>query len=103
MKFDGASGREGPRIGVWILGPLDQPNKILPNVRLSSYKLEFECSNNEAEYEALIAGLKILKKLGEKKTFVYGDSKLVIKNVKGEYQAKNPRIRAYRNAVLDIL
>jgi len=57
---------------------------------MSSYKLDFDFSNNEAEYEAFIAGLKILKKLGAKKIFVYSDSELVIKQVKGEYEAKHP-------------
>ena len=38
-----------------------------------------------------------------KRIAVYGDLELVIKQVKGEYQAKHPRMRAYRNAVLDIL
>ena len=70
---------------------------------MSSYKLDFDFSNNEAEYEAFIAGLKILKKLGAKKIFVYSDSELVIKQVKGEYEAKHPWIRAYHNSVLDIL
>ena len=55
------------------------------------------------EYESLIAGLKILRKMNAKRISVYGDSELVIKQVKGEYQAKHPRMRAYRNAVLDIL
>jgi len=72
-------------------------------VRVFSYKLAFECSNNEVEYESLIAGLKILRKMNAKRISVYGDSELVIKQVKGEYQAKHPRMRAYRNAVLDIL
>jgi len=103
MDFDGAVGKEVARIGVWIHGSLHQSCKIPHNVRMSSYKLAFECSNNEAEYEALIAGLKILKKLRAKKFFVYGDSKLVIKQVKGEYHAKHPRMRAYHNVVLDIL
>jgi len=91
MEFDGALGNEGARIGMWIHGPLHQSCKIPRNVRLSSYKLDFYCSNNEAEYEALIAGLKILKKLGAKKILVYGDSELVI----GDYQAKHPRMQAY--------
>ena len=65
--------------------------------------MAFECSNNEAEYEALIAGLKILRKLNAKRISVYGDSELVIKQVRGEYQAKHSRMRAYYNAILDIL
>ena len=94
---------EGVGIGIWIRSPVFSPNKVLSNVRVYSYKLAFDCSNNEAEYEALIAGLKILRKLNAKRISVYGDSDLVIKQVKGEYQAKHPRMWAYRNAVLDIL
>lgn len=51
----------------------------------------------------MIVSLKILKKLGAKKIFVYGDFELVSKQVKGEYQAKNRRIQADRNVVLNIL
>ena len=70
---------------------------------MCSYKLAFDCSNNEAEYEALITDPNILKKLGAKMISVYGDLELVIKKVKGEYQAKHLRMRAYRKSVLDIL
>jgi len=103
MDFDGAVGSDGAGIGVWIRSPFSVRNKVPSKVRVCSYKLAFDCSNNEAEYEALIAGLKILRKLKAKKIAVYGDSELVIKQVKGEFQAKHPRMRAYRNAVLDIL
>ena len=96
--------------GLWTMdfygavgNPFSARNKVPSSVRVCSYKLAFECSNNEAEYEALIAGLKILRKLNAKRISVYGDSELVIKQVIGEYQAKHPRMRAYRNAVLDIL
>jgi len=90
MDFDGVVGKEGDGIGIWIRSPVFSPNKVPNNVRFCSYKLAFDCSNNEAEYDALIAGLKILKKLNAKIIFVYGDSKLVIKQVKGEYQEKHP-------------
>ena len=103
MDFDGAVGKDGDGIGIWIRSPVFQPEKVPSNVRFCAYKLSFDCSNNEAEYEALIAGLKILKKLNAKRISVYGDSELIIKQVKGEYEAKHPRLRAYRNAVLDIL
>ena len=103
MDFDGAVGKDGAGIGIWIRSPFFQPEKVPSNVRVCPYKLAFDCSNNEAEYEVLIAGLKILKKLNAKRISVYGDSKLIIKQVKGEYQAKHSILRAYRNAVLDIL
>jgi len=103
MDFDGAMGKDGADIGIWIRSPAFQPDKVPSNVRVCSYKLAFDCSNNEAEYEALIAGLKILKKLNAKRILVYGYSELVIKHVKGEYQEKHPWMRAYRNAVQDIL
>ena len=55
------------------------------------------------EYEALLLGLHILKDLGAKKVSTQGDSELVIRQIKGEYSEKNPRLREYRNAALDIL
>jgi len=103
MDFDGAVGNDGAGIRIWVRSPFSAPNKVPSNVWVCSYKLAFECSNNEAEYEALIAGLKILRKMNAKRILVYGDSELVIKQVRGEYQAKHPRMRAYHNAVLDIL
>ncbi len=103
MDFDGAVVNDGIGIGIWVFSPFFAPNKVPSNVRVCSYKLAFDCSNNEAEYEALIVGLKILRKLNAKRIAVYGGSELVIKQVRGEYQAKRPRMRAYQNAVLDIL
>ena len=103
MDFDGAVGNDGARIGIWVHSPFSAPNKVPSNVWVCSYKLAFDCSNNEAKYEALIVGLKILRKMNAKRIVVYGDSELVIKKVKGEYQAKHPWMRAYRNVVLDIV
>ena len=103
MDFDGVVGNDGTGVRIWVRIPFSTPNKVPSNVCICSYKLAFDCSNNEAEYEALIAGLKILRKLNAKIISVHGDSKLVIKQVRGEYQVKHPRMQAYRNAVLNIL
>jgi len=100
MDFDGALGKDDVDIGIWIRSPAFQPYKVQSNVRICSYKLAFDFYNNEVEYEALIIGLKILKKLGVKRISVYGDLELVIKQVKGEYQENHSRKRAYRNVVL---
>ena len=56
-----------------------------------------------AKYEALVLGLKVLKDLKAKKIYIYGDFELIINQVKGSYQAKHPRLRSYKNLVLDLL
>ena len=43
-----------------------------------SFKLKFECSNNIAEYEALLLGLNALNDLKEKIIDVFGDLELVV-------------------------
>lgn len=70
---------------------------------LHSFKLAFQCTNNEAKYEALLLGLNLLKDKKVKRIAVQRDSELVINQVKGTYQAKHPRMRAYRNVVLDMI
>ena len=97
MDFDGAVRKEGVGAGVWFH---NHKSRYLEN---HSYKLNFQCTNNIAEYEALMLGLKLLKKVGAKQIMVRGDSELIIKQIKGEYVAKHPRLRAYRNVILDAL
>ena len=55
------------------------------------------------EYESLLLGLHLLKKLGAKRINVHGDSELIIRQVNGEYNTNHPRLRAYRNDVVDLL
>jgi ribonuclease HI len=97
MDFDGAVSKEGAGARVWLH---NHRNRYSEN---HSYKLNFQCTNNVAEYEALMLGLKPLKKVGAKQIMVRGDSELIIKKIKGEYYAKHPRLRAYKNVVLDAL
>ena len=78
MNLDRASCREGARDGVSINHPKGDAN-------LCSYKLVFECTNNMAEYEALILGLKVLEELGAKRIVVLGDFELIINQIKGIY------------------
>ena len=52
MYFDGAANRNGNGIGVLLISP-DQTHSPL------SYRLDFICTNNMAEYEACIMGLEI--------------------------------------------
>lgn len=67
------------------------------------YNLHFKCTNNIAEYYALILGLNLLRKIGARRIAMHGDSELIIKQVNGEYTVKHPRLRAYRNDTMDLL
>lgn len=75
-------------VGVLIISP----NKIQAKVK---YKIEGLCSNNEAEYEALIVGLKILLELGETRVEIMGDSELVINQITKEYKCVKENLIMY--------
>ena len=97
MNFDGSCTRKNARVGVWLR------NTENDHAESHAVNFHFKCTNNIAEYEALILGLNLLKKLGTHRIAVKGDSELVIKQVNGEYTAKRPRLRAYRNDAVDLL
>ena len=58
-------------------------------------RFAFKASNNQAEYEALIAGMLLDNEMGAQSLLAKNDSQLVIGQVTGEYQAKDPRMVAY--------
>jgi len=53
-------------------------------------RFAFKASNNQVEYEALIAGMVLAKVMGAKSLIAKSDSLLVTGQVTGEYQAKDP-------------
>ena len=57
--------------------------------------MKFPATNNEAEYEGILAGLRLGKALGVKHLLVQNDLKLVIGQIKGEYEAKEERMQKY--------
>jgi len=61
--------------------------------------LHFPTSNNMAEYEALLSGLRIAIELGIKRLDVRGDSQLIIDQVMKEASCHNEKMEAYCNAV----
>ena len=61
-----------------------------------SVKLQFGFTNNTAEYEACILGLEAALELNIRRIDVYGDSMLIICQVKGEWQTKKEKLRPYQ-------
>ena len=60
-----------------------------------SFKLEFPCSNNTAEYEAYLTGLAMTLEIGVKHLKVLGDSNLVVCQTKGSFSLKEPSLASY--------
>ena len=87
VYMDGASNTRGSRIKVVLISP--------EGLRLEkSLRLGFRASNNEAEYEALIAGLRAVQKLGAKEVEVF-DFKLVVSEIEGSFEVKDSRMSQY--------
>ncbi len=79
----GARGNPGPAAGAYVI--LDETGEVL----VSGSVYLGERTNNQAEYEALIAALKAATKLGTREVVCHLDSELVGKHLTGEYKVKN--------------
>ena len=61
--------------------------------------LDFPATNNESEYEALIAGLDLAKATGAARVVVYCDSQVIANQVNGDYECKGKRMKRYLDQV----
>nr|XP_023889033.1 uncharacterized protein LOC112001099 [Quercus suber] len=88
IQTDGSSAQKRGGVGVVI---------TTPNGEILKYgvRLKFPATNNEAEYEGILTGLRLGKELGARNLLIQNDSKLVIGQVKGEYEAKEERMQKY--------
>jgi ribonuclease HI len=96
MYFDGEYSKESVGAGVVFISPSQEVISL-------SYKLEFETTNNVAEYEALFFGLRATKDIKIEELSVFGDAGLIVHQVRNMYQEKHPRLRTYRNEVWDLI
>ena len=88
VYVDGAANHRGSGVGLVLVSPERITIK-------KSLRLGFLATNNEAEYEALVVGMIMVQKLGGKVVEVFLDSRLVVGQVQGELQARDPRIQEY--------
>lgn len=88
----GVSNFLGAGIGIVLVSP--------KGIKLEHLlRLGFPTSNNEVEYEALMAGLRATQKLGVEDVEVYSDSSLVVSQLEGSFEAKDPQMTEYLNLV----
>jgi ribonuclease HI len=89
MNFDGSKMLRGLGAGVVLTSPKgDKLQYVL--------QMHFRASNNVAEYEALVHGLKLAKEIGIRRILCVGDSDLVVHQVSGEWDAKDANMASYR-------
>ena len=62
-------------------------------------RLGFSATNNKAEYKALLEGMAMVQRMGEKAIKMFLDSRLVVGQVKGKLEARDERIQGYLSQV----
>ena len=85
VYVDGASNHR--RFGVGLV--LISPERIIIE---KSLRLDFSATNNEAEYETLLAGMTMVQKMGEKAVEIFLDLRLIVSQVEGELEARDLRM-----------
>ena len=96
LYIDGASNAQGSGAGFL----LTNSDGVVTEYTL---RVDFKASNNQAEYEALLAGLRMVKELGINSLRVFSDSQLIVGQVKGEFEVRDPTMVKYLQKVKDLV
>jgi ribonuclease HI len=88
MYFDGSLKLEGAGAGVLLTSPTGEQLKYV-------LQIIWKVSNNEAEYEALLHGLRLAASLGIKRLLVYSDSAVVINQVNKSWDRNKENMDSY--------
>ncbi|XP_071709286.1 uncharacterized protein [Rutidosis leptorrhynchoides] len=96
LYTDGASSSDGSGVGLMLVNPERKEFTY-------ALRFEFATTNNEAEYEALLAGLRMAKELKILHLRAFIDSQLVSNQIKGTFEAKQPTIQQYLSKVKELI
>uniref|UniRef100_A0A2N9IPA1 Uncharacterized protein n=1 Tax=Fagus sylvatica TaxID=28930 RepID=A0A2N9IPA1_FAGSY len=96
IEIDGSSVKGAGGVGIVFKTP---EGHLLKH----STRLQYPTTNNEAEYEALLTGLRIAKELGANRLKIRSDSQLIVGQVNGEYEAREDRMTKYLKLVRNAL
>jgi ribonuclease HI len=96
LFFDGSTCIEGQGVGVVLISPIGAIFKTLA-------RLEYFCTNNQAEYEVIGLSRQIISSMGAKHVEAFGDSLLVVQQVVGVYQCFDGSLNAYLDKCLEII
>jgi ribonuclease H / adenosylcobalamin/alpha-ribazole phosphatase len=88
MYFDESYTLKGAGAGVVLIPPKGDILKYI-------IQLEFSVTNNIAEYEGLVTGLRLAKELGIQRLLIRGDSQLLAKQAQKEYDCNSDKMAEY--------
>src|SRR4051812_40454766 len=89
MHFDGSKMLSGLGAAIILTSPKGDKLKYV-------LQIHFAASNNVAEYEALVHGIKLAKENDIRRILCYGDSDLVVQQCTGNWDAKDENMASYR-------
>ena len=92
VHTDRSSNKQAGGAGVVLHTPKGEKIKCM-------IRLDFPMTNNEAEFEALVAGLDVAKAAGAENMVTYNDSQVVTSQINGNYECKNKRMKKYLEEV----
>jgi ribonuclease HI len=96
LYFDGSICSKGQGVRCVIISPRGMYIDI-------SIRLEFACTNNQVEYESLLHGLQYLRDLGARDVYLFGDSNLIVQQIREDSQCLDGMLYSYRDRCLDII
>ncbi|XP_070011446.1 uncharacterized protein [Nicotiana sylvestris] len=92
---DGSSNVKGANLGIVLIPPMGET--VRQAIKCHSI------TNNEAEYEAVIAGLELARELGINQIIIKSDSQLMVNQMLGTYTAREARMQQYLEKVRELI
>ncbi|KAL0401553.1 UNVERIFIED_CONTAM: hypothetical protein Slati_4185200 [Sesamum latifolium] len=92
---DGSSTIQGSGPGIVITSPQGEDLEF-------AIKFDFKTSNNEAEYEALVIGMRMAYEAGARHLLAYSDSQLIVKQVEDAYEAIEENMIQYLQQIAEL-
>ena len=92
IHTDGSSNKQAGGAGIVLLSPKGDMVECM-------VRHDFPTTNNEVEYEALVAGLDLAKATGAVSVVIYCNSQVVANQVNGDYECKGERMKRYLDQV----
>ena len=96
LFFDGSSCGVGSGISIVLVSPWGATFEF-------SFPIEASATNNQAEYQAILKGIQLLREINADAIEIFGDSMLVVNQLIGEYECKDDILRVYHEECLRLL